>query len=258
MKFKNKKALVTGSSRGIGKAIALQLASQGADILLHYRRDEKAAQETSQEIKNRGRKVWSYAADLSATDGVESLLTSVKKDHETLDIFIANAASTSFKPLADLELHHIEKTLRLVVSSFILAVSGLIPLLQMREAHIVAISGIDTIKTFPGHGLLASAKSALETLSKYFSVELAPLQIHVNTVNPGFVDTDSTRFYLGESFSEITGMINQLSPQKGVGSPIDVANVVSFLCSKEADWITGQTIYADGGIATMLPISHPG
>lgn len=255
MKFKNKKALITGSSRGIGKAIALQLAEEGADILLHYRRNEKEAQATSQEIKKKGRKVWCYAADLSTADGVESFISAIKKDHETLDIFIANAASTAFKPLADLEAHHIEKTLRLVVSSFILAVSRLIPLLQMREAHIVAISGIDTIKTFPGHGLLAAGKSALETLVKYFAVELAPLQIHVNTVNPGFVDTDSTRFYLGESFGEITKMINQLSPQKGVGSPVDVANIVSFLCSKEADWITGQTIYADGGISAMLPLS---
>lgn len=254
MKFAGKKALITGSSRGIGKAIALQLASQGADILLHFRKDQTAVSQTKKEIENLGRKAWVYSADLAQTADLEKMLLAVKKEHSSLDIYVANAASTAFKPLVQLEEHHIDKTLNLVVKSFILTVKGLLPLMENRNAHMVTISGFDTVKTFPGHGLLAAAKGALEVLTKYFAFELAPQNIHVNSVNPGFVDTDSTRFYLGESFGEVTRLLNELSPQKGVGTPDDVAKIVSFLCSNDSDWITGQTIYAEGGISAILPI----
>lgn len=255
MKFENKKAFITGASRGIGKGIALELAQNGADILLHYRKNQEAANETKKEIEAMGRKVWMYAADLSSSKERDNVLLAIKKDHPSLDIYIANAASTAFKPLTQLDEHHIDKTLNLVVKNFILSVKALTPLLQNRNAHIVTISGIDTVKTFPGHGLLAAAKASLEMLTKYFATELAPFKIHVNSINPGIVDTDSVRFYLGEAFDEISKSIDQLAPQKGVGSVKDVARIVSFLCSDEANWITGQTIYADGGIAAMLPIS---
>lgn len=256
MKFQDKKALVTGASRGIGRAIALKLAEEGADILIHYRKNSEAAVSTKQEIERLGRKAWLYAADLAVAEEGEKMLLAVKKDHPSLDIFVANAASTAFKPLTQLDGHHIEKTLRLVVTGFILAVKSLSPLMQNRNASIVTISGIDTVKTIPGHGLLACAKGALEILTKYFAAELGPLKIRVNSVNPGIVDTDSTRFYLGDSFTAAVDAANALAPGKGVGRPEDVANIVAFLCSDESGWITGQTIYADGGISAALPLNR--
>ena len=170
MKFLDKKALITGASRGIGRAIAIKLAQEGADILLHYRKNSEAAVATKQEIERLGRKAWLYAADLASAIDAEKMLLAVKKDHLSLDIFVANAASTAFKPLTQLDGHHIEKTLRLVITSFILTVKSLAPLLQNRNASIVTISGIDTVKIFPGHGLLACAKGALEILTKYFAL----------------------------------------------------------------------------------------
>lgn len=252
--FLNKKAFITGSSRGIGKAIALELARKGADILIHYRKDEEAAKQTAEEIQKLGRKIWIYKADLASSEELKQMLEKITRDHRVLDVYVANAASTAFKALTDLEEHHIDKTFNLVIKSFILTVKTLVPLLQNRNSHIVTISGIDTIKTFPGHGLLAAAKSALEMLTKYFATELAPFKIHVNSINPGFVDTDSTRFYLGKSFDQITGALQQMAPQKGVGTPEDVAKIVSFLCSDDSNWITGQTLYADGGLAAILPV----
>lgn len=254
MRFANKKALITGASRGIGRAIALQLAREGADIILHYRKNSGAAMATKQEIEKEGRKVWLAPADLSSSDELEKMTLMIKKNHPTLDILVANAAATSFKPLTQLEGHHIDKTLNLVVKSFILLVKSLAPLMQNRNARIVTISGIDTVKIFPGHGLLAAAKGALEILTKYFAAELGPLSIRVNSVNPGLVDTDSTRFYLGEAFDTIARSANAAAPGKGVGSPEDVANIVAFLCSDESNWITGQTIYADGGISGILSL----
>lgn len=255
MKFLNKKAFITGSSRGIGRAIALELAKQGADILLHYRRDEEAANNTQKEIEKLGRKVWKYSADVSIPAERDGLIEQIKKDHSSLDIYIANAASTAFKPLSDLEDRHIDKTLTLVVNGFIMTTKGLTPLLQNKDAHIVAISGIDTYKTFPGHGLLAAAKGALEVLVKYFATELAPLKIHVNAINPGIVDTDSMKFYLGENYKSILESIDNIAPNKGVGSCEDVAKIVAFLCSDESNWMTGQTIYAEGGISAILPMA---
>ncbi|MBI2339000.1 MAG: SDR family oxidoreductase [Deltaproteobacteria bacterium] len=254
MRFANKKALITGASRGIGAAIALKLAGEGADIILHYRKNSGAAVAVKQEVEKGGRKAWLYAADLSSADETEKLLLAVKKDHPSLDILVANAAATSFKPLAQLEQHHIDRTLNLVVKSFILLVKGLHPLMRNKNASIVTISGIDTAKVIPGHGLLACAKGALEILTKYFAAELGPFKIRVNSVNPGLVDTDSTRFYLGEAFEAAATAANALAPGKGVGLPSDVADIVAFLCSEEAGWITGQTIYADGGISAALPL----
>ncbi len=252
--FQNKKAFITGSSRGIGQSIALDLAQNGADILLHYRKEKDQALQAAEQIKKMGRKVWIYQADLAEPDSLSAMLEHIRQEHESLDIYIANAASTSFKPLNNLEWHHIQKTLNLVIGSFIMTTKGLTPLLQNRNAHIVTISGIDTVKTFPGHGLLACAKSALETLTKYFAAELAPLKIYVNSINPGFVSTDSTRFYLGDNFDRVTKALDRMAPVKGVGTPADVAKIVSFLCSDESNWLTGQTLYADGGLAAVIPV----
>lgn len=254
--FLDKKAFITGSSRGIGKAIALDLASKGADILLHYRRDEAAATETANEVKKLGRKVWIYQGDMSIAAEREALLDKLIEDHTTLDIYIANAASTAFKPLSDLEDKHIDRTLQLVVNGFIMTVKKLQKIMSHRSAHIVAISGIDTYKTFPGHGLLAAAKGALEVLVKYFATELAPLDIHVNAINPGLVATDSLLFYMGDSFNHLANAANQLAPTgKGMGKVEDVAKIVSFLCSDDSNWMAGQTIYAEGGISAMIGIS---
>lgn len=250
--FQSKSALVTGASRGIGKAIALELADQGANILLHYRKNEEAAQAVKKEIEQKGCQVWLYQSDLTNENERQSLCEKILSEHQSLDIFIANAAATAFKPLIDLEAHHITKTLDLVITSFILLTKKLHPILKNRESHIVTISGIDTVKIFPGHGLLAAAKSALETLTKYFAVELADDKIHVKGFNPGFVDTDSTRFYLGSSFDELTKKIADLAPQKGVGSVEDVAKIVRWLCQTESDWMTGQTLHADGGLSLKL------
>jgi len=250
--FQNKTALITGASRGIGKAISLELADKGADILVHFRKNESAALEVKSEIEKKGRKAWLYQADLTSENERSALCEKILSEHKSLDIFIANAAATAFKPLVELEAHHITKTMDLVITSFILLTKNLRAIMKGREAHIVTISGIDTVKMFHGHGLLAAAKSALETLTKYFAVELADDKIHVKGFNPGFVDTDSTRFYLGPMFDELTKKIADLAPQKGVGTPEDVAKIVRWLCQPESDWMTGQTIHADGGLGLKL------
>lgn len=251
--FKNKKAFITGSSRGIGRAIALELARQGADILLHFNKNAEAAKSVQNELHALGAKSWLYQANFCETDQTEALLAQLTKEHNHLDIFMANAASTAFKPITDLNVANITKTMNLVISSFVLCVQKLKPLMAGRDAQILTISGIDTTNFCPGHGLLAAAKSALETLTKYLAVELSPDKIHAKCLNPGLVASDSTKFYLGDAFQEICDSANQVAPQKGFATPDEVAKLASILLRPEMNWTATQTVYANGGLNFMLP-----
>lgn len=251
--FQNKKAFITGSSRGIGKAIALELASQGCDILLHYNKNQDACKKTKNEIETLGKKAWLYQGNLCDLNSTQNMLNHIISEHNHLDIYVANAASTSFKSLNDISVHHIEKTFNLVVTSFLLTVQALTPLLKNRESQILTISGIDTVKYCPGHGLLAAAKSALETITKYLSVELASEKIHTKCLNPGLVATDSTKFYLGDAFHDICQRSNQTAPHGGFATPEEVAKIACKLITNDMNWLACQTVFTDGGLSFMLP-----
>lgn len=252
--FKQKQAFITGGSRGIGRAIALALAARGCDILLHFRKNREEADKTRADLEALGVKVWLYQADLCEEAETQKMFQKILSEHKHLDFFVANAASTAFKGLMDLTSTNIDKTFALVVKHFLVGVQKLKPLLAGHDGRIVTISGIDTVKYCPGHGLLAAAKSALETLSKYLSVELAGEKIHVKCLNPGLVATDSTRFYLGDNFDAICTSANQIAPQGGFALPEKIAEMVLFLLSPESDWMAAQTVYADGGLSFMLPV----
>jgi len=249
----NKTALITGSSRGIGRAIVLKLASQGANILLHYRKNVEEAEAVEKELKTFGVSVSKYAADLSDLEEVKRFLSQIKDTHREIDIFVANAAATAFKPLLDLREHHIQKTFNITISTFILAMSALKPRMPP-GSKVITISGIDTKKYCVNHGLLAAAKAALETLTRYYAVELAPDKIFVHGVNPGIVDTDSMKLYFGEAYAQAKDQMSQMTPSGSLMPPEDVAEIVAFLCSKAADWMNGETLYADGGLGFMMPV----
>lgn len=249
-----KKAFITGSSRGIGRSMALALAKQGYDILLHYRREREAADAVAKEITTLGRKCWIYQADLCSDAETTKMLDVIIKEHATLDVYIANAASTAFKSLCEQNTGNVLKTLQLVLGSFLTSVQKLRPLLAGRDAQILTISGIDTVKYCPGHGLLAAAKSALETLTKYLTVELAQEKIHCKCFNPGLVQTDSTRIYMGEAFDDVCAAANATAPHKGFATADDVAAIAIKILNSDMNWMAGNTFYADGGLGFMLPV----
>ncbi len=251
--FKNKTALITGASRGIGKAIALKLASLGSNIILHYRKNEEEALATEKEILKFGVQVFKYAADLSDIVQVKTFLSQVKEKHSALHIYVANAAATAFKPLLEIREHHILKTFNITLTAFILAVAELKPLMSP-GAKVITISGIDTKKYCVNHGLLAAAKSALETLTRYYAMEFTFDKIFVHGVNPGIVETDSMKIYFGEAYEEAKKGIESIVPQGRLMSPEDVAEIVAFLCSSAADSMSGETLYADGGLGFHMPV----
>ena len=240
--------VITGGTKGIGRGIGLRLAKAGHDLAVSYRRDEAGAKAFADEVRALGRRVVLVQADHTQDGAMDALFDAAAKELKGVDVFVANAAATAFLPLMSLKPHQIDKTLAMVIKSYIVGAQKCVPLMEGRRGNIIAISGMDTVHTIPFHGLLGAAKAAMETLTKYLAAELAPHKIRVNAVNPGFVDTDSTRYYAKDAFPAIVKGVEQISPVPRIGTPEDVAKVVEFLISEASEYVNGTTIHIDGGI----------
>jgi enoyl-[acyl-carrier protein] reductase III len=245
-------ALVTGGSRGIGRAIVERLALDGADVAFVYRRDDAAAAEVESGVRALGRRCFALRADLGEPAELAAALDCL--GDAPVDILVANAAATAFKPLLEVKPHHLEKTYAITIGAFLQMVQRLAPRMST-GGRIVTISGMDTHRYVAGHGVLASAKAALEALTRYLAVELGPRGITVNCVNPGYVQTDSVDMYLGDEAGrrEFLDEIAGATPLRALGTPDEVAALVAFLCSGDAAWMQGQVVYLDGGIFLHAP-----
>ncbi|MHB8420472.1 MAG: SDR family oxidoreductase [Myxococcales bacterium] len=249
---RNPVALVTGASRGIGRAIALRLARDGYRIVGTYRRDEAAAKSLAEEIGSAGGVCQMVIADQLDPESLRAPVDQVRERFGRLDAFVANAASTVFLPLVDLKLHQMDKTFSVTVKSFLYGSQLCAPLLAAAEGKpggtILAISGIDSQQVLPLHGLLGACKGAMEILVRYLAVELSGQKIRVNAINPGFLDTASSRFYAKELWSEVTDWTSQVAPAGRMGTPEDMAEAAAFLCAPQSGYISGQTLTVDGGL----------
>ncbi len=246
------KALITGGTKGLGFAVAKVLASKGVDLFLAYRKDEATAKQAQATIENEyGVKCTIFACDLALENQAEILFNEVKKSFNgKLDYYVHNAAATAFKDLLELEAHHVDKTFNLTIKSFILGVKAAVKMMGQGGA-IVTVSGMDTLKAVPKHGLLGAAKAALETLTAYYAHEISlnhGKNIRINGVNPGFLRTDSTQKLLGSHFELVNKALSKAVPLKREPTLTEIANIIVFLLSSEASWIVGQTIKIDGGL----------
>ncbi len=251
-------ALVTGGIKGTGKEIVKQFVDRGVHVVTNFRKDQATADSFLQEFKGSKAQVHAFQADLGEEAHVQKLFDFVKETYGHLNYFIANAAATAFKPLLEIKPHHIEKTFAITITAFVLGCQRAAELMKGQRGKIVAISGYDTHTYLPRHGVLGAAKAALETLVKYFAVELAPLQINVNAVNPGFLATTSTQIYMGDLYPSLKKLNEEITPRGRVTGGKEIADVVMFLCSDQADWICGQTLRADGGLSHIQPLALPG
>lgn len=243
--LEGKVAVVTGGSRGLGAATARHLALWGAQVVITYRHQEEAAGEIAAECSVSTPGATAIQMDLLDEDSVRSAFE--RADLKRLDFLIANAAATALKPLLALKMHQIDKTFAISVRHFILMVQLAYPLLEQSGGRIVAVSGADTAGYIPNHGLLAAAKSSMETLIRYLAAELGPAGVSAVGVLPGYIDTDSIRMMTGPLYETLKQAEIETHPLREAASPEQAAEAIALLCLPEARWLNGTIVHNDGG-----------
>ena len=248
-----KVSLVSGSSRGIGRACALKLAEAGSDVIINYVSSRQAALETAELIRQYGRRVWVIRADISEEDDVASMFDFISREIGQLDILVSNAATGGFRPLLDSQANHFVSAMKTNVMALIHLVKGAAPLLERSSGRgkVVAMSSHGSHMALPMYGLVGGTKAALESIARHLTLELGDRNINVNIVKSGLVETDSTRL-IPNSDQMFAGRVHKSMMGTRVLEVDDVANVVLFLCSPLSDLIQGETVTVDGGAAVHI------
>jgi len=243
-------ALVTGSSRGIGRAIALKLGELGADVAVNYVTRDRDAQDVVDRLHAMGRRAFAMRADVSRLDELGGLFDGVKAEWQGLDIYVNNAIDVaSFGPVTGLRPDAWRHTIDSHVTTFLVGSQRAAKLMKGRAGTIVALSSLGARAYVPGYAPIGVGKAAIEALTRYLAMELGPDGIRVNTVSAGPIDTDSLRAF--STFDRMKDASIRYSPGRRMGMPDDVADVVAFLCSEGARWIYGQTLIVDGGFSLL-------
>ena len=252
--FENKIALVTGSGRGIGRAIALYFAQNGADVIVNYFRNRVPAEETAHEIEDMGRRALPVKADVGSISDLDLLFEQVTKEFGGLDVFIHNAASGYNRPVMEQKPKGWDWTMNINARSLLFGAQQAAPLMEKRGGgFIVSISSAGATRVLPDYVVVGASKAALEALTRYLAVELSPKNIVVNAVSPGVVETDALHHFASMGGQEnILKKFVDLVPAGRLVQPEEVARVAGFLCTPAAAMIRGQTIVVDGGYT--LPI----
>jgi enoyl-[acyl-carrier protein] reductase III len=255
MKLKGKQALITGSSRGIGRGIALKLAREGAIIAIHYFRNHEAAADTLAQVRELGSDGVIVQGDVTRVDDLRRMFAEVRDTFGTLDIFVSNAGSklaTFYEPPMEITLEKWATAFDSQARAFLIAVKEAAPLMP-RGGRILAITFAPGGRTGSWQPWIAmgSAKAALESACRYFAVALASRSITVNAISPGLTEDSVLNGLPEEAVQLAREWHRRWTPMGRLGTPADVGNVVALLCSDDASWITGQVISADGGASLM-------
>lgn len=243
--FHDKVAIVTGGTRGIGRAIVLALCREGADCAFTYTKNPAAAESLAKEVRSIGRRAVPFQLDVRDFEGAKTLIEEIKKEFGRIDILVNNAGITRDRSLMmmtkedwsdviDTDLTGVFNTTRACIITF----------LKQKSGNIVNISSVSGIHPLPGQVNYAAAKAGIIGFTKSLAQEVAPYNIRVNAVAPGFVDTDMTAA-LGDTYRE---KVMKMIPLERFGTPDEVAQAVVFLVSDASQYITGQVIQLDGGL----------
>lgn len=242
-------AVVTGASRGIGRSIVLELAQRNYDVVINYLSNSEAAKKTRNEAQKLGARAWCLQANVGEQAEVKELLKQIRDlGHKNIDVLIHNAAIGTFKDTLSIRHNQMDLAFRVNVQAMLWLCQQVVPQM-ISGGKIIAISSIGSIRTIPYYGILGPTKAALESLVRYLAVELRPKGINVNAVSGGFIQTDALN-----TFPNIESLIEaaiKRTPAGRIGQPEDIASIVGFLVSDQADWICGQIILADGGFSLL-------
>ena len=250
--LKGKIALVTGGSRGIGRAIALKLAEQGADVIINFFRRRQAAEQTAKDVESLGVAAKIIKANVGDPEKIDEMFDIIASSFGRLDIFINNAASGLPRSSLELDTKGWDWTMDINAKAFLLCTQRAVKLMEGRGGKIVAISSLGSHLALPNYTAVGISKAALEALTRYLAIELAPKGICVNGMAASLVTTEAGMLYAKAAKEQLgEALAWETTPAGRAVAPEDVANVVAFLCSEEAFMIRGQIITIDGGTSLV-------
>jgi len=248
--LERKVALVTGSSRGIGKTIALRLAEKGYNLVINYARSRSAAEETAKEVEKFGVEALVVKANVGKQDKIKELFAEIDEQFGRLDVFVNNAASGVLRPLMEIEESHWNWTMDINSKALLFCAQEAAKLMEKSGGGaIVSLSSLGAIRYLKNYTTVGVSKAAVEALTRYLAVELAEKNIVVNAVSGGAVDTDALTHFPNRD--ELLNDAKDRTPAGRIVEPNDLANAVMFLLSDEGSMIRGQTIIVDGGISLL-------
>jgi enoyl-[acyl-carrier protein] reductase III len=243
-------ALVTGSSRGIGRACALRLAAAGADVVVNYVTSGREADDVAAQIAALGRNAACVRADVGEEEDVADMVGFVEREFGRLDVLVHNAATGGFRPLAATTQRHFDAAMHTNVLSLVHLLKAATPLLERADGRgkVVVLSSHGTHMALPMYGLIGGSKAALTALARHWALELGDRGVNVNVVEAGLVETDSTKRLPGAA-EMFAGRKHKTMMGERMLEAADVADAVLFLASPLSDLVQGQTLVVDGGAA---------
>jgi 3-oxoacyl-[acyl-carrier protein] reductase len=244
MQLQNKIAVVTGASRGIGAAIAKRLARDGATVVVNYKSNEEAAQSVVSEIENAGGKALAIAADIADIMEVRRMFSQIEGEFSHVDILVNNAGWAEWRVLGEVDEDHYDGIFDLNTRGLFFATQEAARIMRDNGRVVNISSGITRVNSGTG-SVYAGSKAAVEAFTRCWSEDLGKRGITVNTVSPGMVGTD---LLLGNTPQETLDRMATQSPFGRLGEPEDIADVVAFLCTEDARWLTAQNLLANGGV----------
>ncbi|HFQ88451.1 MAG TPA: enoyl-[acyl-carrier-protein] reductase FabL [Desulfobulbus sp.] len=244
--LQGKVALITGGSRGIGRAIAMRLAENGVNIVVNYVRHRRDAEETVAAVREKGVECLAIKANVAREEDVARMFDEIRESYSRLDILVSNAASGVLKPVMELTTRHWNWAMDINARALLTLTQQAVPMME-RGGRIMAVSSLGAIRAVPNYTVVGASKAALESLVRHLAVELGPQGILVNTISAGVVDTDALKKFPNRD--QIISQSLERTPLGRLTTPDDVADLALFLCSDLASMIHGQVVVVDGGYA---------
>jgi len=257
--LRGQKALVTGASSGIGKSVAIYLAQEGADVVINFIGDKQAAHEVMETIRSNGGKAISIQADVSSEAQVQAMFAKMFDNFGTIDILVNNAGLQQDAPFHKMTLAQWQKVIDVNLTGQFLCAReaicefkrrGVVPEISNAAGKIIGISSVHEVIPWAGHVNYAASKGGVKMMNKSIAQEVAPYRIRVNSVAPGAIRTpiNLSAWETPEAYNKLMDLV----PYKRIGEPEDIARTVTWLASDDADYITGVSLFVDGGM-TLYP-----
>jgi 3-oxoacyl-[acyl-carrier protein] reductase len=245
-KLSGKVAIVTGASKGIGAAIARQLAAEGAAVVVNYSSSKAGGEKVAADITARGGKSIAAQANVSKQKEIENLFAKAKKAFGQVDILVNNAGIYEFSPLEKITEEHFHKQFDLNVLGLVLASQAAAGQFDGSGGSIINISSVVSTLAIPESAIYSGTKGAVDAITRSLASELGPRGIRVNAIRPGMVETEGTHS-AGIAESEMRKQVEAQTPLRRIGQPQDIAGIAAFLASDDSAWITGETFVVSGG-----------